>query len=67
REVFTSTQGFSFVRTAKKGPTGRTAPYFCAGTASYVEHRSERPIQITWRLHHPLPGDTFAVYRAAVA
>ena len=56
-----------FVREAKKDPTGRTMPYFCAGTATYLEHRSERPIQFTWRLDHPLPGDTFVAYRAAVA
>ena len=56
-----------FVRTTKRDPNGRTTPYFCAGTASYVEHQSERPIQITWKLDHPLPGDTFASYRAAVA
>jgi hypothetical protein len=56
-----------FVRHAKRDAAGRTMPYFCAGTASYVEHRSERPIQITWRLHDPLPGDIFADYRAAVA
>ena len=57
-----------FVRLAKKDPgTGRTMPYFCAGNAHYVEHRSERPIQITWRLDHALPGDVFASYRAAVA
>ncbi len=55
-----------FVRTAKQDESGRTLPYFCAGTASYVEHRSERPIQITWKLHHPLPGDIFTSYRAAV-
>ena len=30
-------------------------------------HRNERPIQITWQLHRPLPGDTFASYRATVA
>ena len=56
-----------FIRSAKKQPNGRTMPYFCAGTASYVEHQSERPIQITWRLRYPLPGDVFADYRAAVA
>ena len=56
-----------FLRLAKRDATGRTMPYFCAGTAAYVEHRSDRPIQITWRLHEPLPGDTFAAYRAAVA
>ncbi|MDH5519830.1 MAG: DUF3427 domain-containing protein, partial [Acidimicrobiia bacterium] len=46
---------------------GRTVPYLCAGTARYLEHRSERPMQITWRLDAPLPGDIFADYRAAVA
>ena len=56
-----------FIRSAKKEVNGRTMPYFCAGTASYVEHQSERPIQITWKLKYPLPGDVFAEYRAAVA
>lgn len=56
-----------FVRTARKDAASRTKPYLCAGTAKYVEHRSERPIQITWRLDHKLPGDVFAEYRAAVA
>ena len=28
---------------------------------------SERPIAITWRLHHPLPGDLYASFAAAVA
>ena len=56
-----------FVRKAMTDSNGRTMPYFCAGLADYVEHRSERPIQITWRLRQPLPGDTFADYRAAIA
>lgn len=56
-----------FIRQAKKQPNGRTMPYFCAGLASYVDHESERPIQITWRLQRPLPGDVFVEYRAAVA
>jgi superfamily II DNA or RNA helicase len=56
-----------FVRRAKQDSGGRTIPYFCAGLADYVEHRSDRPIQITWRLRRPLPGDTFADYRAAIA
>ncbi len=56
-----------FVRSTKKDGNGRTLPYFCAGNATYVEHRSDRPVQITWRLTDPLPGDTFAEYRAAVA
>ena len=56
-----------FIRSTKKDGAGRTLPYFCAGTATYVEHQSDRPIQITWELDHPLPGDIFAAYRAAVA
>jgi len=56
-----------FVRSTKKDSNGRTMPYFCAGTATYVEHRSDRPIQITWELNHPLPGEIFSAYRAAVA
>lgn len=46
--------------------SGRTTPFVYAGPATYVEHRSELPMQITWRLLHRLPGDVFADYRAAV-
>ena len=56
-----------FIRKSRQDASRRTMPYFCAGTARYVEHRSERPVQITWRLDHKLPGDVFAEYRAAVA
>jgi hypothetical protein len=55
-----------FIRTTKTDVGNRTMPYFCAGRARYASHRSERPIQITWQLHDPLPGDVFASYRAAV-
>lgn len=56
-----------FIREARTDHAGRTSSYLCAGMATYVRHRSERPMQITWRLHHPLPGDVFAAYRAAIA
>ena len=56
-----------FIRTARQDAYRRTMPYFCAGTARYVEHRSERPVQVIWHLDHKLPGDVFADYRAAVA
>jgi len=56
-----------FVRHSKNTPDDRIRPYFFAGLADYVSHRGERPIAINWQLRHPLPGDTFANFRAAVA
>jgi hypothetical protein len=41
--------------------------FWFLGPASYVRHESELPMAITWRLHHPLPGDIFASFAAAVA
>ncbi len=41
--------------------------FWCLGPATYVSHQGERPIAITWRLHHRLPGDLFAEFAAAVA
>lgn len=40
--------------------------FWCLGPATYVSHEGERPIAITWRLHHRLPGDLFAEFAAAV-
>jgi superfamily II DNA or RNA helicase len=52
-----------FVRDSPRDELG-AAPFLCLGQASYVDHRGERPIAITWRLHRPMPADTFA--RASV-
>jgi hypothetical protein len=41
--------------------------FWFLGPATYVSHEGERPIAITWRLAHPLPGDLFAEFAAAVA
>lgn len=41
--------------------------YWCLGTASYVRHQGDRPIGITWKLHHPLPADLYTAFAAAVA
>jgi hypothetical protein len=49
-----------------RGRSDDRAFYFL-GPATYVKHESELPMAITWRLHHPLPGDLFAVFAAAVA
>ncbi len=43
-----------FVRETRKDDLG-SAPYLCLGEATLVEHRGERPIAITWRLHRPMP------------
>jgi len=37
------------------------------GPAVYVSHVGELPMAITWRLRHPLPGDLFQRFAAAVA
>ena len=37
------------------------------GPARYVQHESELPMAVTWRLDHSLPGDLFAQFAAAVA
>lgn len=41
--------------------------FWCLGPATYVRHERERPMAITWKLKHPLPGDLFARFAAAVA
>ena len=49
-----------FVREAPTDDLGAdTVP--CLGQATYVEHRGERPIAITWRLDRPMPAETFRV------
>ncbi len=41
--------------------------FLCCGSASYVRHESERPIQVTWRLDFPLPEKFFEIAATAVA
>ena len=41
--------------------------FWFLGPATYVSHQSEQPMAITWRLEHPLPGDLYARFAAAVA
>jgi hypothetical protein len=41
--------------------------FFFLGPATYVRHVSELPMKLTWRLVHPLPGDLYAAFAAAVA
>ena len=37
------------------------------GPVTYIDHRSETPMAIRWRLAHALPGDLFVQYAAAAA
>ena len=41
--------------------------FWFLGPATYVGHESEMPMAVTWRLRHPLSGDLFAGFAAAVA
>jgi hypothetical protein len=47
-----------FVRETPTDEIG-AGPFLCLGQASYVEHRGERPIAITWRLKRAMPAETF--------
>ena len=41
--------------------------FWFLGPARYRGHTSERPMAVTWELDHPLSGDLFAAFAAAVA
>ena len=41
--------------------------FWFLGPATYVDHVGEKPMAITWRLKHPLPGDLYGQFAAAVA
>lgn len=47
------------VRTTKDNAWGGTRAYTCLGPASYVSHKGDKPIAITYRLRHPMPVETF--------
>jgi superfamily II DNA or RNA helicase/HKD family nuclease len=57
--------GTSVMLFARQSVSDRS--FWFLGPATYVEHRSERPMAITWRLENPLPGDLFAALAVAVA
>jgi len=47
-----------FARSSKR-VDGRTAPFTFLGPASLVQFQQERPIQMVWRLAHPMPAAMF--------
>jgi superfamily II DNA or RNA helicase/HKD family nuclease len=55
-----------FVRERKTFELGTQAFTFL-GPASYVDHRSERPVAFTWRLPAPMPEELFEVARSVAA
>jgi hypothetical protein len=53
-----------FVRPRKR-QDGLTMPYTFLGPVQYVSHQQERPIQLVWRLSHPMPADFFRQAKVA--
>jgi superfamily II DNA or RNA helicase/HKD family nuclease len=51
---------FTRLRTDERG-------FWFLGPATYRGHVGERPMAITWELHHPLSGDLYQSFAAAVA
>jgi hypothetical protein len=47
-----------FARSRKKVDS-ITSPFTCLGSAKLVSFQSERPIQMVWRLAHPMPAEMF--------
>jgi superfamily II DNA or RNA helicase/HKD family nuclease len=56
-----------FVRESPTLANGAGAPFVLLGPATFVEARGERPIQITWRLHEPMPESLLEVARLVAA
>jgi uncharacterized protein DUF3427 len=44
-----------FVRQEKRR-NGLASPYYFLGPADYVRHQGSRPMNIIWKLHHPMPA-----------
>jgi hypothetical protein len=65
RYINQAEQGTNVVLFARLSTADRA--FWCLGPATYVSHQGERPIAITWRLHHRLSGDLYAEFAAAVA
>ncbi|OBK55138.1 DUF3427 domain-containing protein [Mycobacterium kubicae] len=55
-----------FVRGTKTNALG-TSPYVFLGPASYISHEGDKPMAITWRLHHPMPTEVYQASTVAVA
>ena len=54
-----------FVRETKKDDRRETVPYVFLGPATLVSWMGERPMDIEWRLSHPMPERVYRVARVA--
>lgn len=45
-----------FVREGKKDAFGFTEPYYCLGLVDFVRSEGDRPMNIVWKMHNPIPG-----------
>jgi superfamily II DNA or RNA helicase len=48
-----------FFARARKKLDGVTVPFIFLGPATLVSHQSQRPIQMVWKLDHPMPVEMF--------
>jgi hypothetical protein len=63
-------EGTNVLLFVRDGPTlanGSGAPFTLLGPADFVVARGERPIQITWRLHEPMPESLLEIARLVAA
>ncbi len=54
-----------FARQTKRDLRRVTRAFMFLGPVKYVTHESERPMRITWRLDHRMPGDWFQEVKLA--
>jgi superfamily II DNA or RNA helicase len=48
-----------FARDVKRSPNGHAIPFTYLGPATCVSYQNERPIEVVWRLTHPMPAEMF--------
>jgi hypothetical protein len=45
-----------FVRENRRDERTVGSPYLCLGTVRHVSHKSDRPMQVVWKLERPMPA-----------
>lgn len=43
-----------FVREYKRDGYGNTSPFICFGLVDYISSKGDKPMQINWKMHHPI-------------